>query len=152
MPVEDSRGDVVLRSMAFTVVGDLLVLCHSKAPPSDEEWEEWIERGRRGAHSGVLVSSAGGAPNSAQRARLSQMVNVMDAPPPFVLLTESAMVRSVLTAFSWLLTSKQKLKALPPSAVGEAIAWLGVSVPEARVQEALVRLRGALDAAGKGPR
>jgi hypothetical protein len=149
MSVEDSRSDIVLRSMAFTVVGDLLLLCHSKAPPGDEEWDEWIERGRRGVHRGVLVSSAGGAPNSAQRARLSQMVNVMEAPPPFVLLTDSAMVRSVLTAFSWLLSSKQKLKALPPGEVAEALSWLGVSASPPRVHEALARLRGALEAASK---
>ena len=141
---EDGRRDVVLQSMAFALVGDLLIACHSDAPPADSEWDKWIERGRTGDHVGILVSSEGGAPNSAQRARLSKMVATKAEPPPFVLLTRSALLRSVLTAFSWLLPSKQRLRALPPDALAEALSWLGVSIPAQHVSDTITRLRGAL--------
>lgn len=142
--VDESRRDVVLKSMAFALVGDLLVACHNEAPPADSEWDAWIERGRTGKHVGILVNSDGGAPNSAQRARLSKMVAAMAEPPPFVLLTNSALLRSLLTALSWLLPSNQRLRALPPEALQEAISWLGVSVPSQHVGETIARLRGAL--------
>jgi len=137
--VDESSRDVVLQSMAFTLVG-----CHSDAPPADSEWDKWIERGRTGDHAAILVSSEGGSPNSAQRARLSKMVAANAEPPPFVLLTNSALLRSVLTALSWLLPTKQRLKALPPDALDEALSWLGVSVHAAQVAEAIARLRAAL--------
>jgi hypothetical protein len=145
MAVDDARNDVVLKTMAFTLVGDLLLVCHSSAPPTDEEWNRWVERGRATDHRGLLALSDGGAPNSAQRARTAEAVsNLAGEPPPFALLTDSTFMRSVMTAFTWLLGGKQQMKALAPTALDEALAWLGVEVRPERVREAIARLQVAL--------
>jgi hypothetical protein len=149
MPLENVHNEVVLRSLAFELVGDLLVMCLGSGDPSNRDWEQWAERCRKLEHRGILITTAGGAPNSRQRARIAEVMADVERPPPVALLTDSAVIRHVMTAFSWLLGRKQAIKALPPSATLEAIQWLNVSAPLTRVQEALVRLQSAVANASK---
>jgi len=144
MATDDAQHDSVLKTMAFTRVGDLLVLCHSSASPSDQEWNSWLERTRGNQHRGMLALTEGGSPNSAQRARVAEIVLTQEQPPPFVLLTDSTVMRSVMTAFLWLIGSKQPMKALAPSALDEALTWMGVTVSPDRVHAAIARLQLAL--------
>jgi hypothetical protein len=144
MALNDAQHDVVLKTMAFTLVGDVLLVCHSAAPPSDAEWNQWVQRGAKNEHRGSLAITAGGAPNSAQRARTAQVVASIEQPPPFVLLTDSTLMRSVMTAFTWLLGGKQRMKALAPSELEEALSWMGVGVRPERVREAIARLQAGL--------
>jgi hypothetical protein len=144
MPHEDLQADAVLSSIAFSTVDDLLVMCHSSAAPSDEEWNSWIERQALPRHRAILISTAGGAPNSAQRARVAKAVDGISPRPPVALLTDSAVLRSLMTAFSWLLGADQRIKGFSPTAVAEAVSWLGVSTTPVRVEAVLRRLHTAL--------
>ena len=138
----DEHNDVVLKTMAFTLVGDLLLVYHASAPPSDAEWNQWVERTARAEHRGSLAMSEGGAPNSAQRSRIAEIIR--DNPPPFALLTDSALIRSIMTAFSWLLGSKQGMRAFASSDLEGALQWLQVEVTPERVRQAAARLRQAV--------
>src|SRR6185312_1703741 len=103
MPRQDF-DDTVLTTLAFAAVGDLLVLCYTTAPPSDADWNVWIDREKRMEHRAILVSTEGGSPDARQRARVAQETDTKGAPrPPLALMTDSAAVRSVMTAFSWIL-------------------------------------------------
>ena len=149
MPSENLQAEVVLRSMAFELVDDLLVMCLGNTEPSNRDWEQWAERCRRMEHRAILITTAGASPNSRQRARIAEVMEDVERPPPVALLTDSAVVRHVMTAFSWLLGRKQAIKAFPPTAVLEALQWLGVQLPPARAQEALTRLRSGLASASR---
>src|SRR5687768_13470248 len=101
MPLDEPQNEAVPRSMAFELVGDLLVMCIGKGDPPNRDWEQWVERCRRIDYRGTLIASAGGAPNSRQRARIAEVLADVARPPPLALLTDSAVLRHVMTAFSW---------------------------------------------------
>jgi hypothetical protein len=150
---DDAHDDTVLSAIAFAAVGELLILCYSTASPSDAEWDVWIEREKRMAHRAVLVSTEGGSPNARQRARVAEATDTKGATrPPLALLTDSAAIRSIMTAFGWILGKHQPMKAFPRSALDEAMAWLGVPVPVDRVRPVVARLHASLVEAAQGAR
>lgn len=62
------------RRMATRRVGSLLLLYQGPDTPADSEWDECLSLLRPIVASGrVLVITHGGAPNAAQRARLSEL-------------------------------------------------------------------------------
>jgi hypothetical protein len=144
MTLDDPRDDTVLETLAFAAVGELLVLCHSIASPSDHDWDFWIEREKRKEHRALLISTHGGAPNSRQRARLAEASAKKVLRPPVALLTDSALIRSVMTAFAWVLGKRQPMSAFPPTGIDEALSWLGVTVRIERVQAVMARLHSGL--------
>lgn len=135
----------VLTSLGYALLGDLLILCTSDAPPSDEDWNEWIARSTKIDYRALLIFSAGGSPNPKQRRRLSDAVDKLPGPrQPVALLTDSLLVRSIATAFSWLLGGKQPLRVVPTEALAEALAWQGIALNAAVVQEMIDRLQSDL--------
>jgi hypothetical protein len=145
MPLEPPPNDTVLRTLAFTAERDLLVLCHTSATPTDQEWETWLAREARHEHRGILIATEGGAPNSRQRARVAEATGGRGRVRPGVaLLTDSAFIRSVMTAFAWILGQQHPMKAFPRTAIDEAVVWLGVKAEPARARAAVARLRAAL--------
>jgi hypothetical protein len=142
---EDSPEDTVLDTIAFTSVDGLLVLCHSSAAPSDEEWETWIARESRYEHRGILISTEGGAPNSRQRSRVADKAPKRGGlRPPVALLTDSAIIRSVMTAFAWILGKEQPMKAFPRTGIDDAAQWLDPKIPPQRLRLAVTRLHSSL--------
>ncbi len=145
--LDDPRDDTVLTTIAFAAVDDLMVLCHSEDNPSEAEWDRWIATERQGKHRALLVATRGGAPNSKQRARVAEVLGANAAPaPPVALLTDSVALRTLMTAFTWLLGHQHRMKAFPPDAVGEAVAWTAIAVRPERVRAVLERLHAALKA------
>ncbi len=141
MPVETIGSDTVLRTIAFAAVDEILVLVHSSADPSDAEWEAWIERERRRTHRALLISTAGGAPNSRQRARVAEATPYARGQrPPVALLTDSAVTRHVMTAFAWILGAEHPMRAFPRGAIVDAVAWLGAAPSVDRVKSTIQRL------------
>jgi hypothetical protein len=141
MARHEPAAERMLKTLGYVLVDDLLVACVSRSTPSDDDWDEWIARAAKVEYRGMLIATAGGSPNSAQRARLARAINKLPGPrPPVVLLTDSALMRSVMTAFSWLLGSQQPAKALPPSALAEALQWMDIALPPAHVQNVIDRL------------
>jgi hypothetical protein len=143
--VDHLRQDTVLETIAFATVEEVLVLCHSKANPSEAEWDVWIPNERRGEHRALLVVTLGGAPNSRQRARVADVIRAKGgAAPPVAILTDSAINRTLMTAFTWLLGRRHEMKAFDLAGVDEAIGWAGVKARPDRVRSAIARLQGAL--------
>jgi hypothetical protein len=145
MPLDDPRSDTVLRTIAFAAVDSLLILCHTSAPPSDAEWDTLIAYEVGHPQRGLLISTDGGAPNSRQRARVAEARRGMiDAKRPVALLTDSAVTRSIMTAFAWILGQEHPMKTFPRDGLDEAVSWLGVEVPPARVRPVMERLHTSL--------
>jgi hypothetical protein len=143
--LDDPRQDTVLETIAFAAVDDVIVLCHSKANPSDAEWDRWIPYERRGEHKVLLVVTLGGAPNSRQRARVAELLRAKGgSTPPVAILTDSAINRTLMTAFTWLLGRQHQMKAFDLTGVDEAIGWAGVKVRPERVRAVVGRLQAAL--------
>jgi hypothetical protein len=141
--MDDLRDASVLQTIAFASLGDLLLLCHTATAPRDDEWNAWVERAQRLQHRAMLISSRGGSPNSAQRARVAQ-IGGSDPRPPVALLTDSSVLRGLITAFTWLLGPEQRIKAFSPTATADAMRWLAIDVPPASVEAALAHLFHAL--------
>jgi hypothetical protein len=143
----DLRDETILDTIAFMFLNDLLILYYSEKNPTDPEWDAWIACVKQRAHSAMLIWSDGGAPNPSQRARLVDGTDAGPAPrPPLALLTDSALVRGMMTAFAWLRGRHQPMKAFPQRELDQALAWLGVSFPSGRVQAELMRLSVTLSA------
>ncbi len=143
---DDPRNDTVLTTMAFAAVDDLLVLCHSEDNPTEAEWDRWIATERLRKHRALLVITRGGAPNSKQRARVAEVLGANAGPtPPVALLTDSAVLRTLMTAFTWLLGRQHRMKAFSPEAIDDAVAWTAVDVRAERVRIAIRRLQAALE-------
>src|SRR5690606_33867423 len=79
-----------------------------KRSPSDAEWDEYLghiqaarelTRGGLGAVSAVVVTD-GGAPDAAQRKRLTRVVQGWE--PVGAVISESLLVRGIVTALAWL--------------------------------------------------
>jgi hypothetical protein len=143
--LDNPRNDTVLETLAFTAVGELLVLCHSKAHPSDAEWTTWVERERRREHKAILISTDGGAPNSRQRARVAESTPYASGRrPPVALLTDSAVARHVMTAFAWILGNSHSMRVFPRGDVADAVAWLGATSSLDHLRAAIERLHATL--------
>lgn len=145
MAQREPAAERVFKTLGYALLDDLLVMHLSRSTPSEEDWSEWIARSIKVDYRALLIATAGGAPNSAQRARLADAINKLLVPmPPTVLLTDSALMRSVMTAFSWLFGSEQRMKALPPGALAEALRWMEIRLPLELVQSALQRIGNGL--------
>ena len=145
MPAADTSHDTVLDTIAFTEVDELLILCYLRDSPSDAEWSVWLERSKPMKHRALLISTEGGAPNARQRARVATEIGQGVAQrPPVALLTDSLVIRSVMTAFSWVLGSAHPIRAFPREGVDTALEWLGVQTRSVRVRAAIARLNAAL--------
>jgi hypothetical protein len=144
VPPDEPSTETVLQTIAFTSVGDLFVLCHARASPSDDEWDTWARYEALRRNRGILISTAGGAPNSSQRARIAKNSKPDQLRGPVALLTDSAVLRGLLIAFGWLLGDQQRMRAFAPGAVEDALTWLNVDIARPRVEAVLVRLHTAL--------
>src|SRR5690606_30798982 len=95
---------------------------HTAQVPSDEDWGEYMAgvddylplEGQR-----ILVLSAGGGPNSAQRKLMTDALN--GAKVPVAILTSSWLMRGAATAVSWFNPS---LRVLGPTAMDAAFEHL----------------------------
>jgi hypothetical protein len=126
--------------MAMTIWGVdrvCLAVLYAK-PPTDEEWTAWIAllRTRAGRDARILVETQSG-PNAAQRSALVEATRDLDV--RFAILTDSIIVRGIVTALAWL--------GVPHRAFGSdehlrAAEYLELAPEELeRVQRELPRLR-----------
>jgi hypothetical protein len=104
---------------------DVAIVVHTEQPPSDGEWDGWIEvcAKRTPNRLGFLIFSDGGGPSSVQRSKLSKIPELKMIPSAVV--TSSAIGRGIVTAIAWLGT---KVRAFAPANVRDALDYL--KVPE----------------------
>jgi hypothetical protein len=114
-------------TMRWKQVDRWVVVVHGDAPPSDEDWDGYVDFlreaivGRRG-----LVITDGAGPNGRQREQLVALPQVTAA--PFAVVTPSAVARGIVTALGWL---GQSIKAFSPARIDDALQHLEVP-PELR--------------------
>ena len=141
----------VKRNMAFGKVAACFVLVHTKQPPSDAEFEAYIQFLEQHAGDGgdlrVLVITEGGAPTAAQRMQMNEAQNaaMLDRSISFRVstVTDSVFVRGVVTALSWF---HPVYRAFSPAEMKQALAYLDIP-PESfdEVIRVVDRLKGQLD-------
>lgn len=128
------------RNMAYGVGAELgnrrvLVAVHTSGAPSESEWSSWVSfLEKLGAEVDQdltrlpnLVITDGGAPTTQQRTAVNVLVAQGKTMPPVAVVTDSAMVRTMLRAFSLF---NPRIRAFAPSEFGLAITHLGVPATE----------------------
>ncbi|MDI1482294.1 hypothetical protein [Polyangium sp. y55x31] len=93
------------KTLAFGTLGELIVLVHAEEPPTDPEWNAYIEvweaHHRASGRSRLLVSTEGGAPTAAQRHVLDERVRRFGRDSArAAILSESLFARVVTNALS----------------------------------------------------
>jgi hypothetical protein len=89
-------------AMAMRTFDRLMLTVHAKTPPTDEEWERWLDmcRTRSGKQSRVLVENYSSGPNVMQRKALAEAIRGEDG--LCAVMTDSTLERAALTAIAWL--------------------------------------------------
>jgi hypothetical protein len=115
-------------TLAFGRIGNCLMLVHPEIPPSDQDWDKYLEflDQQRSDKVRLVVSTRGGGPSAAQRGRLRDVVNRYPTKIlPTAILTASVVARGVMTAISWFIPG---LEAFAPNQLGAALNYLGIPV------------------------
>jgi hypothetical protein len=109
--------------MMFKLIGNTAVMVHTKVDPTDQEWGVWVRELKRMQllPTSLLVFTEGGGPNATQRKLVSEVLagRVL----PTAVMSESRVVRCIVTAFSWL---GWQINAFAPGEEHAALAWLHV--------------------------
>jgi hypothetical protein len=138
-----------MKSFAFHPVDHLVLLVLNRDTPTKEAWEEYVqtvlETGRTVGGLGkvrLLAITDGGAPNAAQRKRVTELSG--GTPPQASIITRSVIARGVVTAFSWL---NFPIRTFAPERWREAFEHAGV-LPDkiGVVKDEFLRLNGAVGA------
>jgi hypothetical protein len=89
------------RTMAFRLIGDLFCVAHSAAPPSDAEWNLYVDALKRMDPTRVrtLVFTLGGGPSADQRERVNSLLK--GRATLVAVVTDSVWVRVIVRALSW---------------------------------------------------
>lgn len=121
------------KSAAFGKVDELMVIVHNKLPPSDDEWNAWLEFNLRHVSPGTslkcLVVTEGGAPTATQRLTMNEKLTAHFGGNANAfrgaIVTASSFVRGVVTALSWF---NPGYCAFSPAHMNDALVYL--EVPE----------------------
>jgi hypothetical protein len=107
---------------------ELFLFLHGGQPPLDHEWQASIDayqacEEEHGDISRVriLVVTDGGAPSSRQRGKLNDFLKGRIL--PISVISDSALVRGVVTAFSWF---NPKIRSFPPRLAWQACEHVNV--------------------------
>src|SRR5690349_14838883 len=107
--------------------GNLMITINTTKPPSDAEWNDYLEKFRRHGPEKIrtLIFTDGRSPTAAQR----KMVNDMLAgkPTTAAVICSSPLVRGVVTALSWF---NPKIKVFAPNELNAALEYLNVDTKE----------------------
>jgi hypothetical protein len=136
--------------MVFREVGALIVSVHSAEAPTDEDWSAYLQLCRRKMareRLGALAVTAGGGPNSKQRAALQELLR--GGPVPGAVVTDSAVVRGIVTALGWFNPGIRAFGFNVGAGLYDALRHLGVEGPAAeRVVVEVRAMQRALDVGG----
>lgn len=116
-----------VQDFVSTSRGEIMVVIHTSQPPSDLEWQEYVD----GVASCDLetmrsiVITDGGAPSAQQRKAINDLLGGRQVPG--VVVSPSTFVRGVVTALSWF---NPGLKAYPHEDFDKACQYLELSLQE----------------------
>jgi hypothetical protein len=126
----------IVKNMAYGNVDSFIIVVHTKETPTDAEWDAYLEfcMGVGMTFVRCLVVTRGGAPTSAQRRRMHEVVADARRSNPQALrgaiVTPSTFVRGVVNAMSLI---EPVYKAFAPAEIGRAYEYIGV--PQRCVRE-----------------
>lgn len=92
-----------MKNFYVSAVGRVIIVINNKVAPSDEEWAVFLETTsdemkKRGDDLCVLVFTDGGAPSTAQRKRLNELLNGRSV--PVAVMSNSMIPRFVVASIS----------------------------------------------------
>jgi len=128
-----------VKSIAFKVIDRLFLVVYGTANPTDDEWNTYVEVMKRHGvdRTMQLIFTDGGEPTAPQRRALNELLGGRSV--PVAVVSGSVRVRGTVTALSWF---NRKIRAFPPWALGDAIAYL--EIPASRtdlIERELHKLR-----------
>jgi hypothetical protein len=113
-------------NMLWQLTDDILLCVGGNQEPTDREFAEYYEycEKRWPPHlSCTLVVTGDAGLNAKQRDAINKLIKTRKVPPKVAIVTDSTMVRGVVTALSWF---NSGTKAFPTGKLHEALAYLGV--------------------------
>jgi hypothetical protein len=131
-----------MKNVGIKIIDRLFIVVYGAANPTDEEWDGYLELvERHGVERTMqLICTDGGEPSSVQRRRLNLLLNGRTV--PVAVVSDRARVRGTVTALSWF---NRKIKAFPPSALREAIAYLEIPATRTElIEREIIKLRAEL--------
>jgi hypothetical protein len=131
------------------VIDRLIIAVYGTANPTEEEWHEYLALMKRHGidRTMQLILTDGGEPTAPQRRALNELIGGRTV--PVAVVSGSVRVRGTVTALSWF---NRRIRAFPPSAMRDAIAYLEIPGSRAElIERELDELRLALDT-GQGKR
>lgn len=117
-----------VKTLAYAVVGRVLLSALAVKAPSDEEWESYLQSWLRmpgGAGRAVMVFTDRAGPTSAQRVRLGELLDGSEQVT--AVITGSAVGRLMVAAVAW---ANPGIRAFAPDRIAEAFEFLGIPAPE----------------------
>ena len=129
-----------MKTLAYAVVGRVLLSALAVKAPSDEEWEAYLQTWLRmpgGEERAVLVFTDRAGPTSAQRVRLESVLG--GRPQRTAVITGSTVGRLMVAAVAW---ANPAIRAFAPDRVPDALAFLGV--PQSELPALLAAARGLI--------
>ena len=136
-----------MKNVAIKVIDRLFLVVYGASNPTDEEWKYYLEVTQQHGidRTTQLIFTDGGGPTSTQRKYLNDLLAGRTV--PVAVVSSSVRVRGTVTALSWF---NRKIRAFPPTALREAVAYL--EIPASRtdlIARELEQLRREL---GRGRR
>jgi hypothetical protein len=119
-----------LTNIRLKVIYGTHLLVHTTMPPSEEEWTTNLHTisQHHDVIKGILVYTMGGGPNAVQRSLYNQTIEKLGLKPKVAIMSGSAIVRGIMTAFNW--AQGGLMKMFPLDGVQHACDYLGVSMLE----------------------
>ena len=133
-----------MKTMAVGKVGSTILKYHNEDKPADDEWDVFVEALRTAGPgtTAILTLTDGGGPTPTQRKRAAQAILTRDEPIPAAVLSDSMVVRGMITAVKWMGVS---IAAFRPSELDEALGYLGLPLASKRpIEEAFARLKASV--------
>jgi hypothetical protein len=131
-------------TMAYSLYQSVLVAVHTKDNPSEEEWNGYVEFGRKhmGAYTSSLIISEGGGPNATQRGAMNDLLEANHFKGKVSVVTLNRLVRGIVTAISWF---NPNIKAFTTVQIPAAIEYLEIPKDQhERLMAEIKRLRDKL--------
>jgi hypothetical protein len=113
-----------------------MLLVHAPEPPTDAEWDAYVDVLMAQPFDGLVVWTDGVGPNAGQRKRLLARLGTREQLT--AVITSSILARGIVTALSWV---NVPIRAFSPNDVDAAIEFIGAGRDRDRVLRAGVALR-----------
>jgi hypothetical protein len=138
---EESKP-VILATLGFVRIRETLFFCGRNERPSQADWAIWTARQATPDFTLLLIAVDDQGPDAKQRSLVAEQWKKSGRPlPKTAILSNSAVMRGMITAFQWLFRGGD-IKAFTRQEIGDALSWLGSSVTFEEAGRAMAKLQG----------